>query len=389
MKKLDKPTAVLVFHVNKDHSEVGWDVYREMLEGGEFLTMLQAIRVPIELSVQAEDISFLATVNPAIVEEIRSNPKISVLHGPYTHTLPSFFPGTLQRQLALGKKVLEHHLKEKLSWVGSLPEVDVSTSIMPFLKKAGWGSVLVLEDLHYTYEYRKETDTRIPLTGKTILRFGKMPLIVAAGERLRDIYHKFYRGFATAEEFLSALKDKAAASKFNFVIFYIDFEIPQVNAINGNSRLDLWKEFCQALADSSMSFCHFQDPEVKRFIQSVSREMPETQIDSRPMPKWHHSAELYEKIEKALRNPSVDHHTLFRLTISDTFSALHYWPVCAELPVKNSDTKIVIKPDLKRRVGAVEYFLAKTYGKTPSLPHDSALRWYLENLEKAHQKESS
>jgi len=389
MKKLEKPTAVLVFHINKDHSEVGWDVYRKMLKDGGFLTMLQAIRVPVELSVQAEDISFLATANPAIVEEMRSNPKISMLQGPYTHTLPSFFPGTTWGQLALGKKVLKHYLGEKLSWVGSLPEVDVSTFVMPFLKQAGWSGILVLEDLHYTYEYRKETDTRIPLTGKTILRSGKTPLIVAVGEKLRDIYNKFYRGFTTAKEFLDALEDKATESKLNFVIFYIDFEVPQVNAINGNSRLDLWEEFYQTLADSSMNFCHFQDPKVKRFIQGVAREMPETQIDPRPMPKWHHSTQLYEKIEKVLQNSSVDPHTLFRLTISDTFSALYYWPVCAELPVKNSTAKIVIRPDLKRRIEAVEYFLAKACGETPSLPHDSALRWYLKNLEKAHQKESS
>lgn len=389
MERIDKPTAVMVFHINKDHSEVGWDVYQRMVEDGDFLRMLRAVTVPIELSIQGEDVSFLATAAPAIVEELRSNPKISVLHGCYTHTLPSFFPGTLQGQITLSKKTLEHYLGKKLSWVGSLQEVDVSTPVISCLKKAGWEGVLVLEDLHYTYEYRKETNTCIPLTDEIVLRSKGMPLIVAAGAQLRDIYHRFYRGFATPEEFLEALEAKALENKTNFVVFYIDFEIPQVNTLKGNPRIDLWEKFFQALGNSSIRFCHFRNSQVQQFIQDIAKGARETQINPRPMPKWHHSTKLYERIEKAFQNLSADIHDLFRLTISDTFSAIYYWPECAELPVKNSKSKIVIKPDSARRIEALDYFLAKTRGETPNLPDESALYWYLKTLEQAHQRESS
>lgn len=386
MKGLDRPTVVMVLHINKDHSEVSLDVYRKMVQN-EFLFMLRAVSVPIELSIQGEDVSFLATANPSIVEEMRFNPRLSVLRGSYTHAMPSFFPGTLQSQISLSNKVLKCYLGKKLSGVGCLPEVDVSTPIMPYLKTGGWTGALVLEDLHYTYEYKKDTNTRIPLTGEVILRSEGMPLIVAADAKLRDIYLKFYRGFATPEEFIEALETKAINSKANFAVFFIDFEVPQVNAVDGQSRLDLWRKLFGALAKSSIRFCHFQDAPVQRFIKEASETARETQIDSQPMSKWHHSTHLYEQIEKALANPSADIHDLLRLTVSDTFSAIHYWPLCAELPVKDSEAKVIIKPDLTRRIAALDYFLAKTRGEIPKTSEDPSLSWYLNMLEKAHKEE--
>lgn len=388
MKGFDRPTAVMVFHVNKDHSEVGWNVYRRMVEGGEFLQMLRGISVPIELSIQGEDVSFLATAEPEIVKEMLSNPKISVLQGSYTHTLPSFFPEMLPDQITLSKKILKHFLGEKLSWVGALPEVDVSTPIIPSLKKVGWEGVLVLEDLHYTYEYRKETNIRIPLIDEAVLRSEGMPLIVATGAELRNIYHRFYRGFTAPEDFLKALEAKAIRSKVNFVVFYTDFEVPQINAVEEKSRIDLWEKFFQLMGDSPIHFCHFREPEVKQFIQNAASKARETQIELRPMAKWHHSTKLYEKIEETIRkNSSVDPRILFRLTISDTFSAIYYWPMCAELPVKGSN-KIVIKPDLARRIEALNYFLAKSQeGEVPLTFGDQAFQWYLNKLEQAHRAE--
>lgn len=386
MKRFDRPTAVMVFHINKDHSEVGWDIYRKMVRD-EILPMLRAVTVPIELSTQGEDVAFLATANPFIVEEMRLNPLISVLRGAYTHTMPSLFPGTLQNQISLSNKVLEYYLGKKLSGFGSLPEVDVSTPIIPCLKKGGWKGALILEDLHYTYEYKKESNTRIPLTGETILRSRGMPLVVAAGAQMRDIYLKFYRGFAAPEDFIGALEAKAASSKANFAVFFIDFEVPQINAVDGKSRIDLWTKFFQALKKSSLAFSHFQDTRVRGFIDEASKVAKETQVDYRSMPKWHHSTHLYEQIERALRNQSADIHDLLRLTVSDTFSAIHYWPLCAELPIKDSGAKIIVKPDLPRRIEALDYFMSKVLGEIPNTPKDPSLRWYLNTLEQAHKKE--
>jgi len=385
MKNFDKKTVIITLHINKDHSEVSWPTYRKMVEGGEFLEMLRNVTVPIELSMQGEDVSFLATVNPDIIDEIRSNSNIAVLQGSYSHALPSFFPGMLQDQLALSKKVLTHYLGEKVGYVGCLPEVDVSTPIIKFLKKAGWRDVLVLKDLHYTYNYRGNTDVRVPLVDETILRSEEMPLIVATGEQLRDIYNKFYRGFATAEEFVQALLNK----RENFIVFLIDFEVPQINAIDGKSRIDLWKKFFKVLKDSPINFCHFEDPEIRQFVQDMALESPETQIYPRPMPKWHHSSELYKKIVKAVQHHSVDPRLLFRLAVSDNFSSIYYWPVCGEFPVKDSEARIVIKPDRDRRIQAFNYFLAKVKGDALPSICDEALQWYIENLEKAYQKEPS
>ena len=388
MERFDEPTAVLIFHLNKDHSEVGWNIYRKMVDR-EFPEMFSAVKVPVELAVQGEDISFLAAANPVIVEVMRSCPKISVLQGLYTHTLPSFFRGTLKSQLSLSNNVLKHYLGEKVSWVGSLPECDVSTPITPFLKEAGWKGVVVLEDLYYTYEYHKETNALIPLAGETVLRSPEgMPLIVSAGAELRKIYHDFYRGFAKVDDFFKALEGRARKSKTNFAVFLTDLEIPQINAIKGKSRTDLWEEFFQAAARSEIRFCHFEDPEVKRFITDTAKQAQETQINMRSMPKWYHSKPLYRRIAKTFQeNRSADPRDLCRLTISDAFSAIHYRRGCAVLDVKDSDDKVIVKPDLARRMTAFKYFRMKAEGGMPRLPDEPSLRWYLETLEKAHQEE--
>ena len=389
MRRLEKRTAVLVFHINKDHSEVSWDTYQKMTEQGEFLKMLQTIKIPVELSIQGEDVDFLWETSPAIVEEMRSNPKIGILSGIYTHMMPTCFPGLLSEQLAIGKKILENYFNEKLSWVGCLPEADIDTHVVPLLKKAGWDGVIALKDAHYTYEYRKEKNTRIPLVRKTILGLKQMSLIMAEGEELRSVYLNFYRGFATAEEFLRTLESKIASNKLNFAVFLIDFEVPQVNAINGKSRIDLWMEFFEALSNSSIEFRHFKDTEIQQFIQETARQGPEAEIERQPMPKWHHSTDVYKSIEKAFDNSSIHRYNLFRLTISDTFSALYWREVSKktqiELPVKNSNTKVIIKPDLERRIKAFNYFL-QTPERTLSSLDEPVLKWYLGTLEKIHKR---
>lgn len=372
--------AVFVFHLNKDHSEVDWKILKEFLCNGDFLKMLREIRVKVVFSVQAEDVKFWQEVNPKIIEEIKSNPCIEILLGTYTHTMPNFFPDDLAEQLSAGNEVLKKVFGPQLSWVGCLPEADANTQLAPYLEEAGWKGLLALKDAHYTYEQDKPFRVRAPLINEPILRLGQMSLIMAKGGDLRNIYLKFYRGFATPAEFLQALKSKIIDSGVNFSVFLTDFEVPLVNA-----RLDLWTEFFQALQTSSIKFRHFKDLEIKRLIQRETAKAPSAKIERYVLPKWHHSPGFY----KIIQETKTDFYLRARLTISDTFSARYFEEVLkktqVELPIKDSDKKVVIKPDL-RRIEAFNYFLVKAREKPLPVINDPVLKWYLGVLEKIHSK---
>ena len=378
-KNKKEKLAILIFHINKDHSEVPWDIYYKMICNGEFIEMLESVNIRIVFSVQAEDVAFWAKENPDIIEQIKSNPNFSVLRGLYTHMMPSFFPGMLQKQISLGNKILEYYFGDKLSKIGCFPELDIIKDVQLLDE---WEGFIALDGLKYAYEHRKGMSTRIPVQNKTILSL-EDKIVIMAEPSLRDVYLKYFRGFATAEDFVQALENKIKTNENNLSVFLTDFEVPQVNNINGISRLDLWKELFLALKKSSIEFCHFDD------IQKMLKKEAKTEIviDHRDTTKWYHSVKIYEEIEKALAldlNTSIQ--DKLRITISDTFSALFWREVAKknyiELPVNGSNDKVIIGPDLDRRIEAFNHFLCKVKGETPPNIKDKATKWFIKTLEK-------
>jgi len=391
--RLKTPTVCLVFHANKDHSEVSYQRLRKMLEGedAELLRMLESVNVPINLSTQAEDLLFWQIVNPKIVEALVRKPYIEIMPGLYSHMMPSLFSGMLSRQLRMAGSVIN---PRNAGPIGCIPEVDVSSSIIHGLDnhRRRWSGVLALEDLHYTYEYRADIDCRIPLTGKTILQSQGMPIVVARAGSLRDTLLKYYRGFATADEFVTALVQVVKESELNFLTFFTDFELSQVNALNGESRLDLWCKLFEALKeaqdDRGIRFATFNDSEIWQFISDTAEQMPETTIEMRPMPKWLGPRELYDKAVEVIDDFLSGHRIIevsqvLRLTISDTFSA--HGVKRMELSVKDSSEKVIIESDRDARVEVFEHYYALATGRKSRNPSNETIRWYLKNLSKVHE----
>lgn len=204
------------------------------------------------------------------------------------------------------------------------------------------------------------------------------------GTKIKLIYwfnvrcDEFLGGFLESRPNTESLGKRARRSARNLAVFFIDLEVPQVNALDGRSRLDLWEEFFAAAARSSLVFRHFGDADVKEVILANAEKAPETEVATRPVPKWHHSTGIYKEIVEALQRRSSKCRLceVLRLPISDTFSALYWSEVlkkeALELPVKGTEAKIVIRPDLVRRLVAFYYYLASAQGMQPSRTESDA-----------------
>lgn len=336
--------------------------------------------------MQAEDLAFWQITAPDVVEEIKNNPLISVMKGIYSHMMPSFFPGYLTAQLSQANKVFKKILGEKVSKFGCLPEVDITSKIIPQLKNAGWGGSIILKDFQYTYEYFGESGIKGPMIDKAVIKSCGMPLLVGTAAAPRNVYLKFLRGYADMDEFINALTIDAEAQN-GLVNFFTDAESFIINSKGGEPRYDKMEEFFACLKNSPLDFVLPDDKKTSIFIENNLREANECEVVQRLNAKWYHSPQIYQKIVQTLNSlPDKSSPTALSLTISDIFSAIHYNKNVnkIELPIEGTEEKVIIRSDYERRMAALQYFMAKATSEVPPVINEPALKWFLENLEKAH-----
>ncbi len=223
--------------------------------------MVEHVKVPIAVSLPAEDLLYLYLHYPETYTDLISNPHITFLLSTYAHTVAAHDFGAYSEQAKLGKAIINSFLpEEKIIQVGYPSEVDVPKPEDRQLLRSIWNAILL-------------GDTRVLPKQKTdhfiwnIDTSSVFPVILSRRENVyRSFFHKFFRNEASSLDVVGALEQDAALwSNTIGYLARIDFEAPLFNEVvyaNGSStgpRIDLWQRLNAEFAMNSELFITMHD----------------------------------------------------------------------------------------------------------------------------------
>lgn len=284
---------VYALYGNKEHSELSLKSLGKMVSG-ETEKMLREVKIPITYSTHGEDIELYKLCSPHTLDAINSNSNIRITKGTYTPIMPTFVPGQMKEQAKESDTIMNENFLGKIESIRFFPEHDVHPDNFDAVGKA---EPTIISDNQPYYEYRENlpfSRARVYTTGKHIVPLKykdvNVPLLVNTG--VRKSYLEFFRGMSETGDVIKAFESELQTAKKNgepCITFLTDFEVPQINQINGVSRLDKWKELMTALKESELSqyFCHFSD--VEEDVNCYVENSTPHKIDRRYLPKWLHS----------------------------------------------------------------------------------------------------
>jgi len=299
----------LILYANEAHSEVSTPLYNELHEKGYNDTFYALNDVPFIWSTQGIDFDLMKTS-----EGCPSFEGVSTTRGTYTHVLPTFYPETLDLQLALGNKSIPNQSK-----VGMLPEFDFASGQIETLKAAGWEYVLLNRDINKQYDHRDNMSRGITTDADTFVNVendlgSRIKGIVTEGGNLRNIYLAMVRGMGNAKDFIEEVDKVADKNGCDYVPFLIDAE-----AVQMNGGLEHFQRFIGELTDSKLDLVDFS---------GIDGYKPQSTINvaSRPKPKWLFESDAFNIVDKI---KSIDHHeldsyskkALLWASVSDLYSA--------------------------------------------------------------------
>jgi hypothetical protein len=368
----DKAEFVFITYANLNHSEVPvGNSLRAAEPQGLFETMLTHVnhsRVPLVFSTQGLDLDFYSVRNPRIIQELR-NPNITCIRGIYSHALPSFYPETLDWQLALGQDSLQRAGLES-SQVLMLPEFDMFSSAIPVLRSAGLEYVLLqggtpIVNPIYSRSGKKLEEADLVRIEDELT--SDIKGIVMTG-KLRNPYLAMLRGLKHPREMIDLIAaecESARARGSPILSFLIDWEAPLINSGSGNYGEIFFHRFIDELArarergDFLLSGLDYKTvKELRRF----EGNLPVVLVGSRPKPKWIIRNDNLNMLDR-IRNISFHELSLYHkrvclaASISDLQSAqfglAKQEGIIIKLPVKDLQGEehpgdIVIKSDANR-----------------------------------------
>lgn len=313
---MDEPRIIFTLYANHMHSELPRRNFKRMLQEREMEQMIGRIGVPITYITQGEDVDLYKRLSPGIVKAINENPNVRPARGTYTAALPTISFNQTKMQIDEADKVLDISFQGKMEKLRFFPEHDFHPEIWDITGKVE--PTMILEDAHHYYEHRRDIllpEARMYTKGKHVIGVPydgkKVPVLVNKG--IRNAYLTFFRGMNKATDVVNAFQDELSLAKQNgepCAFFLIDAEVPQINEVNGQPRLDKWEELMGALKESELSqhFKHYS--QVEDDVLNHVENSPAYTVDRRTLPKWDHSPKsqkrAFDAISEAGRKGLMD-----------------------------------------------------------------------------------
>ena len=253
-------SVALLYHANLNHFSLS-PSGRESLARQYISDMIEHVKIPIAVSLPAEDLLYLYLQYPETYVDLTSNPYITFLLSTYAHSVAAHDFGVYLEQAELGKSIFDSLLPEKkLLPVGYPSEVDVPKPNDQQLLNSIWNSI-VLGDTRVLP--RQEVD-HFYWNIDNGLQF---PVILSRRENLyRSVFHKYFRSEASSRDVVQALeRDATLWSNTIGYLARIDFEAPLFNEVNfsdGSStgpRIDLWQRLNEEYAKNAGLFITMRD----------------------------------------------------------------------------------------------------------------------------------
>lgn len=302
-RNIEQNQVALLYHANLNHFSLS-PSGRDSFAMQYMSDMLEHIKVPVALSLPAEDLLYLYLHYRETYTDLITHPHITFLLSTYAHAISSYDFGVYTQQAVLGKKVLKSFVPEgKLLQIGYPSEVDVPKKADRLLLNSIWNQIILGDTRVFP---KQDKDHFLWDLGSNF----HFPTILSRRENMfRQVFHKFFRLGASDTDVVKALKQDANQWQNNIgYLARIDLEAPLFNEVvypDGSSsgpRIDLWQSLNVAYAKSPELFISMTE-----FINRMNNENLDTTTithDTAEDLKWQFNT--YEQEIKSLGESGFD-----------------------------------------------------------------------------------
>ncbi|QQG38913.1 MAG: hypothetical protein HYS32_00400 [Candidatus Woesearchaeota archaeon] len=275
--------------------------YFDFIKRGGLREVLDAVKVPLHVSTTGMDLLVLKRLDPKLLENL--NPNVIFTKGPFSHIMPSAYPGLRGVALSFGDRAVRECLGNRVSPIGFVSEYDFWSGLVHDAVKARWEATLVNEEQQRPFLRHELDDGR---SVEDIVRVMgddgqySMPTFIARSNEkdkynLSGIAHEVFSGLKRPEEFVEELRkavELAGQRGFQTVTFLTDLEVillSQLFNADGttltDARLDTWIGFQEALANSGLEIEGIRKSE--DLGKYVGRDLRRVILPPRDLnPKW-------------------------------------------------------------------------------------------------------